>query len=143
MLNWPFINVLVIEPLRTPSKGFFIAISIKEGTIKEVMELENHNKLVRSKVIAKLKSKGIEHTYHMGSPEEHKIKLYEKLPEEAREFLESGDIGEFADVLEVLKAIQKLNGWTDEQIEQIRLEKLEKEGGFEEPFILEKCEKKA
>ncbi len=104
--------------------------------------MQTHNKLIRSKVIAKLERKGIVHTFHTATDEEYQQKLYEKLVEEAKEFVESNSIEELADLVEVVRAVQKLNGWSPEEVEATRLMKLEKEGDFEGPIILDECEEK-
>jgi predicted house-cleaning noncanonical NTP pyrophosphatase (MazG superfamily) len=125
------------------SGSFFIAIYFKKHRIqKKAMKIVMYDKLVRSKVIDKLKAKNIYHTSRIPTEIEHKSKLYKKLPEESYEFLETGSKEELVDVLEVLKAIIKLNGWDESEIEEMRLKKREKEGSFEVPLILMECEKK-
>lgn len=71
---------------------------------------------------------------------EFRRKLLEKLVEEATELLESdGDLGEIADVIEVLNALKPVLGYTDEEIETARAEKVAKRGGFEKRIFLEKA----
>lgn len=106
-------------------------------------DMEVHNKLVRSKVIEKLKRKGIEHTAHFAGEMEYEKSLYEKLVEEAQEFRQARTKEELADVQEVVRQLIIHHGWDPAEIEKIRLEKLEKEGGFDQPIILDTCEKKA
>lgn len=107
------------------------------------MKIVVYDKLVRSGVPDKLKALNIYHTLRIATETEYNSKLCKKIIEEAYEFLESGSKEELVDILEAIKAAIKLNGWTEEEIEQIRLEKREKEGSFEQPIILMECEKKA
>ncbi len=58
-----------------------------------------------------------------------------KLFEEVQEFAEIGSAEELADVLEVINAIRKLPEYGQE-VENIRKQKLEEKGGFEQKFIL-------
>jgi predicted house-cleaning noncanonical NTP pyrophosphatase (MazG superfamily) len=100
--------------------------------------MKTHNKLVRSKIIEGLALKNIPHIYHLAGPEEYQKKLYEKLDEEAKEFIfEPLKKEELADLLEVIEAIKKLHGWESKEIEEIRLKKLKEKGGFDQPIILE------
>lgn len=62
--------------------------------------------------------------------------LLKKLIEESNELLEDRNMEELADVEEVILSIYKEFGWKKEDIEKIRLEKKNKNGWFEEGFIL-------
>lgn len=62
--------------------------------------------------------------------------LDEKLTEELTEYQESKSLEELADLLEVLQAILKARGWSWEQLEQVRVEKAAKRGGFEQRILL-------
>ena len=96
-----------------------------------------HNKLIRSKILEFLDQKNIPYTYHLADDAEYTQKLYEKLLEEAVEVAKDRNREELADLLEVVEAIKKHNGWSTSEIEEIRLKKLENKGSFEEPIILE------
>ena len=106
-------------------------------------DMEIHNKLVRSKVIEKLKRKRIDHTFHLANKTQYDKGLHEKLLEEAQEFVQARTKQEMADVQEVVRQLVIYHGWDPTEIEKIRLEKFEKEGGFDQPIILDTCEKKA
>jgi predicted house-cleaning noncanonical NTP pyrophosphatase (MazG superfamily) len=96
-----------------------------------------YNKLIRSKVPGILDAKNIPYKICYADDEEYMKKLYEKLLEEAMEFIKDPhNQEELADILEVIETIKKANGWSTQEIEQIRLKKLQSHGGFEEPIIL-------
>jgi predicted house-cleaning noncanonical NTP pyrophosphatase (MazG superfamily) len=96
------------------------------------------NKLVRDKIPQIIEKEGKIAIIKIASEKEYKEKLKEKLIEEAKEFLKSNSKEEFADIIEVLNAIGKLNRFNREEIEQIRKAKSEEKGSFEERIILEK-----
>lgn len=54
-----------------------------------------------------------------------------KLQEEVAESLESGDVLELADILEVVYALAKLDGVSSAELEQRRAAKAEERGSFE------------
>jgi predicted house-cleaning noncanonical NTP pyrophosphatase (MazG superfamily) len=97
-----------------------------------------YNKLIRDKVIELLDKKGVQHREHVATASEYEEKLFEKLLEEANEVVkDKNNKEEIADLLEVVEAIKKLKGYTTEEIEAIRLKKLDERGGFEKQIILE------
>lgn len=96
-----------------------------------------YNKLVRDGVPDHIRSVGEPFTIHIASEQEFRQKLYEKLAEEAQEFGQGSGIGELADLLDVVDEVKKLNGWSSEEVEEARLKKFEKRGGFDRRIILE------
>ena len=66
-----------------------------------------------------------------------------KLTEELNEYLSSKDAEELADLLEVVDALINARGWSREEVEQIRLGKKEKRGGFAERIYLESVSRRA
>ncbi|MDB5254800.1 MAG: hypothetical protein JWL92_176 [Candidatus Nomurabacteria bacterium] len=96
-----------------------------------------HNKLVRDGIPALLEKKQEPYKSHIADDLEYSDKLYAKLIEEAGEVAKDRNKEEVADVLEVLLSLIKLNGWSMNEIEEIRLQKLQKLGGFEDRIILE------
>lgn len=62
---------------------------------------------------------------------EYRHALREKLQEEVAEYLESGELLELADILEVVYALAKLEGVSAAELEQRRAAKAEERGGFE------------
>ena len=70
-------------------------------------------------------------------PDEKYVELLnEKLLEEVKEFFESGTVEELADIGEVMHAIMATKGITLEEFQRVRLEKLEKRGGFKDKILL-------
>ena len=97
------------------------------------------SKLIRDKIPEIVLSKGeCPLATHVASDGEYAQVLHDKLQEEVSELLAApADIGEFADVLEVLYSMGKLSGITPEAMEAARIEKKEKRGGFENKIIWE------
>jgi predicted house-cleaning noncanonical NTP pyrophosphatase (MazG superfamily) len=95
------------------------------------------NKLVRDKIPEIIKESGKTPVTRVASEEEYLQKLEEKLKEEVNEFLESKDVEELADVLDVIYAICDAKGISRETLERIRTEKFNKRGGFSKRIILE------
>ena len=56
--------------------------------------------------------------------------------EEVREYLESGTIEELADINEVMRAILVSKNISPEDLENVRLNKLESRGGFSKRIFL-------
>lgn len=99
-----------------------------------------YNKLVRDNIPTIIKNDNQTPVTRQLNDDEYRQKLLEKLIEEAQELLDSnGDIGERADVAEVLKALDAALGFTAEEIEVARTQKAEKRGGFEQRIYLEKA----
>jgi predicted house-cleaning noncanonical NTP pyrophosphatase (MazG superfamily) len=99
-----------------------------------------YNKLVRDAIPAIIERDGQVPVVRTLGTSEYRRALLEKLVEEAQELLESdGDIGERADIAEVLKALDPVLGYTDGEIEAARAGKAEKRGGFEQKIFLEKA----
>lgn len=62
--------------------------------------------------------------------EHFRAALHTKLGEEVSEYLESGEVLELADVLEVVYALARLDGVDTEQLETLRRQKAEERGAF-------------
>ena len=70
-------------------------------------------------------------------PTEEAIKgLEDKLSEELNEYLADHSLEELADLLEVMHGILYHKGISWEQLEQVRLQKREERGGFEQRLFL-------
>ena len=68
------------------------------------------------------------------------VALWWKLNEELAEYQESKSLEELADLLEVMQAVVKARGWTLEELEQVRVEKAAKRGGFEKKILLKEVQ---
>ncbi|HZJ76125.1 MAG TPA: nucleoside triphosphate pyrophosphohydrolase [Oscillospiraceae bacterium] len=66
--------------------------------------------------------------------------LNQKLQEEIDEYIESNDIEELADIVEVIHGILYNRGITIDELESIRLKKKEERGGFSKGVKLLKVE---
>jgi predicted house-cleaning noncanonical NTP pyrophosphatase (MazG superfamily) len=93
------------------------------------MEENTYIKLVRDKIPEFLDSKGVVY-----EQEEYEKELFLKLDEEVKEFLEEKNNEELADIMEVINSIKKLPEF--ENVEEVRLKKLEEKGGFDKKIIV-------
>lgn len=103
--------------------------------------MEQYNKLIRDKIPAIIEQDNKQYTTRKLNDSAYSEKLKEKLLEEVDEYIESGSLEELADILEVLRSIANNNDVQFEEIEQIRKDKKEKRGGFEEQILLIEAEK--
>lgn len=101
------------------------------------MKTIKYNKLVRDRIPEIIESSGKNAVYETIANDEDYIKLLKnKLIEEMNEYLESDDVAELADMGEVMHAILEYKGVSVETFQRIRLEKLEKRGGFKKRLLL-------
>lgn len=96
--------------------------------------MESYNKIVRDNIPEYLDSKGITYEKRIADTEEYKEELIKKLDEEIKEFMEVKNSEELADIIEVVEALKKLPEFSD--VEEVRIKKLNKKGGFEKKIIL-------
>lgn len=96
-----------------------------------------YNKLVRDRIPEIIEQKGGAAATHVATPEEYDQKVREKLQEEVKEFLESNNPEELADILEVIYAIGGRLGVNQSSLEALRQRKADERGGFEQGIILE------
>ena len=95
-----------------------------------------YNKLVRDKIPQIIQNKGgIAQTVVL-SEEDYLKELNIKLQEEVKEYLESGEVEEIADILEVLLALAKQKGLSYNELEEIRDQKAKKRGAFNDKIFL-------
>ena len=100
-----------------------------------------YNKLVRDNIPNIIKAKGEEPIIKILGDDEYKTELEKKLSEEYKEVLESSGearVEELADMLEVIKALAKLEGKTLQEVIIIANEKSSKRGAFDGKIFLEK-----
>ena len=93
-------------------------------------------KLVRDKIPEIIREKGDSPKIRTASGEELDAFLRAKLVEEATEFLESGDLEEVVDIIEVLDRIIDLRRTDRAMLELQRETKKHFRGGFEQGIIL-------
>lgn len=100
-----------------------------------------HDKLVRAKIPEIIEEDGKESVIHIANDDEYTERLVDKLEEEVEEFLESREVDELADILEVIHAIREDRGITSEQLKKKRDQKAEQRGRFGEGVVLEQVKK--
>jgi len=95
-----------------------------------------YNKLVRDKIPEIIRCNGKEAEVIVLNNKEYYKYLIAKLHEEVQEFIESDDVEELADIMEVIDNVlkEKRVKWSD--IIDIQKEKREKRGGFNEKYLL-------
>mgnify|MGYP004593908553 FL=1 len=97
-----------------------------------------YDKLVRDRIPEIIENSGNHCEVEIVSDEVALEYLYKKLNEEVEELLEDKNLEEIADVMEVLFAIGKKYGYSEEDILNRKDEKKAKSGGFENNIILKK-----
>lgn len=95
-----------------------------------------YNKLIRDNLIEIMEKKGHKVKYRILEDEEYLKELEKKLQEEVNEYLESKEIEEIADILEVIYALMECHNITKEEIEKIRIDKSDKKGAFNKKIFL-------
>lgn len=96
-----------------------------------------YNKLVRDKIPEYLQGKNVPHKTHIANDDEYWAMLKEKLAEEVAEFQKDQNVGELADILEVVDAIMEYKGFTKEEVTLAKEQKFNDRGGFGKRIILE------
>ncbi|MBD3273323.1 phosphoribosyl-ATP pyrophosphohydrolase [Candidatus Dependentiae bacterium] len=105
------------------------------------------NKLIRDNIPQILKNRKVRFTAHILSGNDFLKELNNKLDEEINEYLQAKNkteaLEELADILEVIKTILRELNISYDELEEIRLKKLNINGGFSKKIFLEKiCENK-
>lgn len=93
-------------------------------------------KLVRDKIIPRALANGENIEFRKAEWEEKLQTLFAKLVEEALELQKDQNMEELADVEDVIFALYQHLWWTKEQVQEYRKKKFEKNGGFDEGYIL-------
>lgn len=97
------------------------------------------NKLVRDNIPEIIKSKGRIPIYDTIKEENIYVQLLKsKLQEEVMEYLESGEIVELCDIVEVIYALLKVHEISHSEFEDMRNKKATINGVFEKKIFLEK-----
>ncbi|MBQ3494733.1 MAG: nucleoside triphosphate pyrophosphohydrolase [Clostridia bacterium] len=99
-----------------------------------------YNKLVRDNIPNIIEQNGSKCKTRTLSDDEYVLALNKKLEEEVNEYIQSQELEEIADVLEVLYAIMKQKNVSFQQIEEIRKQKAKNRGGFDKKLFLESVE---
>lgn len=97
---------------------------------------KTYNKLVRDKIPEIIENDNKKCTISILNKEEMLIELDKKLQEEVKEYLESKEIEELADIMEVIEGILIANGSTMDKLNYIKSKKKESRGGFQKNLFL-------
>lgn len=96
-----------------------------------------YNKLVRDNILSIIQESGRTTKSRKLYDNEYLKELKIKLQEEVSEFLESDNIEELADIMEVIEYLYLMYNSSLEQVMKIKQEKKEKRGGFDKRLFLE------
>jgi predicted house-cleaning noncanonical NTP pyrophosphatase (MazG superfamily) len=99
------------------------------------------NKLVRNNILEILDKKNCKYTYKIMDDEDYKASLYSKFYEESIKFINNASMEKLADILEIIYSVLKFNNKYMDELESIRLDKIEKEGSFDKRIFLKKIMK--
>ena len=100
------------------------------------MAVKVYNKLVRDKIPEIIEADGKCCKTEILSDEEYIKMIDAKLDEELAEYHEAQNIEELADLMEVIYAAAEARGYSVEELEAVRLAKVEKRGTFKEKTLL-------
>ncbi|KYG28096.1 nucleoside triphosphate pyrophosphohydrolase [Alkalihalobacillus trypoxylicola] len=99
-----------------------------------------YNKLVRDRIPEIIEKTGANCLIRYMEDNEYKKELKRKLHEELEEYKEAKNdadaLEELADMLEIIHALAISHGVSFEELDEIRLEKAEKRGGFLDKIFL-------
>lgn len=95
-----------------------------------------YNKLVRDKIPAIIEADNKKCEIEIVEGKEKQELLEKKLLEEVNEYLEDKNLEELADVMEVLYGLANELGYSEEDLNKKREEKLQERGGFKEGIVL-------
>jgi len=95
-----------------------------------------YHKAIRDKIPEIIENDGYSCNLKTLSDEEFLVEIEKKLSEEVTEFQNDKNPEELADILEVIYKIANLRGISKEKLEEIRIQKAEKRGGFDKNLFL-------
>ena len=98
--------------------------------------MTKYHKAIRDKIPEIIQKDGYSCNVKTLSDEKFLVEIEKKLSEEVTEYQNDKNPEELADILEVIYRIAKLRGISKEELEKIRLDKVEKRGAFEENLFL-------
>ncbi|MBE5740052.1 MAG: phosphoribosyl-ATP pyrophosphohydrolase [Clostridiales bacterium] len=97
-----------------------------------------YDKLARDKIPEIIEGSGKQCEIEVLSDEKYLEMIDKKLDEELAEYHKDKNLEELADLLEVIYAATKARGYSIEDLEKVRVEKVEKRGGFDKKILLKK-----
>lgn len=100
--------------------------------------MKNYYKLVRDKIPEIIEADNKRCEIEIVDNKKKYELLKNKLEEEVNEFLADENLEELADVLEVLVGLANSLGYTEEELMEKRVAKMQERGGFNKGIILKK-----
>ncbi|MGN0385128.1 MAG: phosphoribosyl-ATP pyrophosphohydrolase [Lachnospiraceae bacterium] len=100
------------------------------------MGVITYNKLVRDKIPEIIESDGKTCKTEILSDEEYILMIDAKLDEELAEYHKEQNIEELADLMEVIYAAALARGYSVEELDAVRVKKVQKRGAFEKKILL-------
>lgn len=98
--------------------------------------MKKYHKAIRDKIPEIIKKDGYSCNVKTLSDDQFLLKIEKKLSEEVAEYQSDKNPEELADILEVVYRIAELKGISKEELEKIRIKKVEKRGAFEKNLFL-------
>lgn len=95
-----------------------------------------YNKAIRDKIPEIIQKDGYSSNVKILSDEEFLVEIERKLSEEVTEYQNDKNPEELADILEVIYRIAGLKGISKEELEKIRIKKVEERGSFDKNLFL-------
>lgn len=95
-----------------------------------------YNKLVRDRIPEIIEASGNACAIRILSDDEYLQMIDAKLDEELAEYHQDQSLEELADLLEVIYAATIARGYTLEELEELRVKKAQKRGGFAKKILL-------
>ena len=93
-------------------------------------------KLVRDKIPEIIEQSGKRALTEILSDDEFEVFLELKLDEEVKEYHDSNDIMELADILEVIISLAKIKGYDFQDLVALQTQKASERGGFSKKILL-------
>lgn len=100
------------------------------------MGKKTYNKLVRDRIPEIIEADGKRCKTEILSDEEYLKMIDAKLDEELEEYHKDRNIEELADLMEVIYAAAEARGYSVEELENVRISKVEKRGAFKGKILL-------
>ncbi len=98
--------------------------------------MTKYHKAIRDKIPEIIKKDGYSCNVKTLSDDEFLVEIEKKLFEEVTEYQSDKNPEELADIIEVIYRIAKLKGISKEELEKIRMKKVEDRGAFEKNLFL-------
>jgi len=95
-----------------------------------------YNKAIRDKIPEIIQESGEKCNIQTLSDEKFLVEIEKKLSEEVTEYQNDKNPEELADILELIYRIAQLKGISKQELEQIRIKKLQDRGGFDKNLFL-------